>query len=258
MKGLAKKKNHARRNQNVEINTFQGPHPAGNAGVQINQIKPVNKDEVVWTINALDLLIIGRLFEKGIYDATRTIALTGSEVKNPQYYKTLIGTPLKFVVQDNIKTDEEVRYISGNVLTGEKIIPNNFIGFYDSQITVIPEGNKDEFLGWGMPGLKKFSASRSFIAWMNPKKERRLTAAIQGGERPFIVSGEFEKVFPMDIFPVHLLKAILIEDIDLMEELGIYEVAEEDFALCEVISTSKIEAQKIVREGLDMMIKEFS
>ena len=137
-------------------------------------------------------------------------------------------------------------------------MPKSFLGFYDSQITVIPEGNKDEFLAWGAPGFGKFSFSRTFFSWLSPKKELRLNSGIHGGERPFIVTGEFEKVFPMDIFPIQLLKAILIEDIDLMEELGIYEVAEEDFALCEVISTSKIEVQKIVRLGLDMMIKEFS
>jgi Na+-transporting NADH:ubiquinone oxidoreductase subunit A len=242
---------------NVQKFEFSGPHPTGNVGVQINKIKPVNKGDVVWTLNAADVLIIGRLFEKGKYDASRNIALAGSEVIRPKYYKTISGVQISDIIKDNIKQGEsDKRIISGNVLTGEKVDEKGYLGFYDNVITVIPEGNTPEFLGWGMPGLKKFSVSRTFFTWLNPKKERVINTKLHGGERPFIVTGEMEKVFPMNIYPMQLLKAIHIKDLDLMEELGIYEIAEEDFALCEVINTSKIEIQKNIREGFEFAIKE--
>ena len=243
--------------KNVDIYEFSGPHPSGNIGVQINKIAPINKGDTVWYINIQDVAVIGRLFNKGIYDASKIIALTGSEVKTPQYLKIINGSQVLPLVENNI-ADIEARIISGNVLTGEKIKASGYIGYYDAQITIIPEGDEAEFLGWGTPGLKKFSLSRAFFSWLTPNKEYKLDTNMHGGERPFVVTGELEKVFPMDIFPMQLLKAIIIEDIDLMEQLGIYEVAEEDFALCEVINTSKIEIQKIVRQGLDLMIKEFS
>ncbi len=242
---------------NVEKYEFSGPHPAGNVGVQINKIKPVNKGDVVWTLNAADVIIIGRLFETGTYNPVRIIALSGSEINQPQYYKTLLGTKVSELTKEQLKTNENhKRFISGDVLTGEKINETDFIGFYDTTVTVIPEGDKPEFLGWAKPGLKKFSNSRTFFSWLNPKKERILDANLHGGERPFIVTGELDKVFPMDIYPMQLLKSIIIKDLDLMEELGIYEVAEEDFALCEVVNTSKIEIQKIIRDGFEFAIKE--
>lgn len=242
---------------NVEKYEFSGPHPAGNVGVQINKIKPINKGEVVWTLSAADVIIIGRLFETGTYNPERIIALGGSEIKHPQYYKTLLGTKVSEILKEQLKDNGiNKRIISGNVLTGEKISENEYIGFYDTSVTVIPEGDKPEFFGWAKPGFNKFSMSRTFFSWLNPKKEWVLDANIHGGERPFIVTGEMEKVFPMDIFPMQLIKAIIIKDLDLMEELGIYEVAEEDFALCEVINTSKIEIQKIIREGFEFAIKE--
>lgn len=244
--------------KNAEIVKFSGPHPAGNVGVQINKTVPINKGEVIWTVNALDVLIIGRLFEHGKFDARKIIALTGSEVVEPQYYNILLGTPISKIINKNVKKDLDTRIISGNILTGEKLEVNEYFNYYDYQITVIPEGNKPEILGWAMPGLKKFSLSRTYTTWLSPNKKRIIDTNMRGGERPFIVSGNFEKVFPMDIYPVQLLKAIIVKDIDLMEELGIYEVAEEDFALCEVISISKIEVQKIIREGIEMMIKEFN
>ncbi len=242
---------------NAEKVEFSGPHPAGNVGVQINKIKPVNKGEVVWTLSAADVIIIGRLFETGKFEATKTFALAGSEVKSPKYYRALIGTPISDIIKDNLKaTGGDIRIISGNVLTGEQVSEKCYMGFYDNVVTVIPEGNKAEFLGWGMPGLSKFSVSRTFFTWLNPKKERVIDTKIHGGERPYIVTGEMDKVFPMDIFPMQLLKAIHIQDLDLMEELGIYEIAEEDFALCEVVNTSKIEIQKNIREGFEFAIKE--
>jgi len=243
--------------QNVDIYEFSGPHPAGSIGVQINHIDPINKGDIVWYVNPADVAKIGKLFNEGIYDATKIIALAGSEVKNPKYYKIIGGAEIASIVKDNIASSN-VRYISGNVLTGEKVAKSNYLGYYDYILTVLPEGNKPEFLGWATPGFGKFSMSRTFFSWLNPNKELVLDTNLHGGLRPFVVTGEMEKVFPMDILPMQLLKAIIVEDIDLMEQLGIYEVAEEDFALCEVINTSKIEIQKLVRQGINLMIKEFS
>lgn len=242
----------------VEINKFSGPHPAGNAGVQIHHIDPVNKGETVWCLNAQDVLIVGRLFNKGRFDPSRVIALTGSQVKRPKYYKTIVGGAVKNILAEGGLKEGINRIISGNVLTGQEIPEDGYLGFYDSQITVIPEGNEPEFMGWLTPGLNKFSMSRSFFSWLTPNKKYELNTNLHGEERPFVVTGEYEKVFPMDIYPVHLLKAILIEDIELMENLGIYEVVEEDFALCEFICTSKIESQDIIRRGLDLIRKEMS
>ncbi len=243
--------------KNVEFYEFAGPHPASAIGVQINNIKALNKGEIVWYVNPIDVAKIGKLFNEGIFDSSKIIALTGSEVKMPQYFKVNDGADLLSIVRDNVQSGD-VRYISGNVLTGEKLEKTNFLGYYDYQLTIIPEGNQHEFLGWATPGFEKFSMTRMFFSWLNPKKEMTLDSNLHGGLRPFVVTGEFEKVFPMDIYPMQLLKAIIIEDIDLMEQLGIYEVAEEDFALCEVINTSKIEIQKLVRQGINVMIKEFS
>ncbi|HTF31316.1 MAG TPA: Na(+)-translocating NADH-quinone reductase subunit A [Flavitalea sp.] len=240
----------------VEINKISGPHPAGNVGVQIHHIDPVNKGESVWCINPQDVLIIGRLFSQGKFDASRTIALTGSQVKNPKYYKTVIGSSVKTMITDAGLKKGVSRIISGNVLTGKQIITEGFLDFYDSQITVIPEGNEPEFVGWLKPGFDKLSMSRTFFSWITPQKKHDLTTNMHGEERPFVVTGEYEKVFPMDIYPVHLLKSILTEDLEMMENLGIYEVVEEDFALCEFVCTSKIESQDIIRKGLDLVRKE--
>jgi Na+-transporting NADH:ubiquinone oxidoreductase subunit A len=182
----------------------------------------------------------------------------GSEVNHPKYYRTILGASVGQISKGNIaqSEDKDIRIISGTVLSGEKVNEKGFIGFYDNELTVIPEGNKDEVFGWAVPGFKKYSISRTFFAWLNPKKERVIDTKLHGGLRPFIVTGELEKVFPMDIYPMQLLKAIHIRDLDLMEELGIYEIAEEDFSLCEVINTSKIEIQKLVRDGFEFAIKE--
>jgi Na+-transporting NADH:ubiquinone oxidoreductase subunit A len=244
--------------KNVQINKISGPHPAGNIGIQIHHIDPVNKGETVWYINPQDVLIIGKLFNEGIFDATRTIALTGSQVNNPKYYKTIVGCSIKNILADSGLKKEENRIISGNILSGHKIPTDGYLGFYDSQITVIPEGHEFEFMGWLVPGLNKFSMSRTFFSWLTPDKKYDLNTNMHGEERPFVMTGQYEKVFPMDIYPVHLLKSILIEDIDMMEKLGIYEVIEEDFALCEFVCTSKIKSQEIIRNGLDIVRREFS
>lgn len=243
--------------KNVQVNTFQGPHPSGNVSVHISRLDPLNKGEVVWYLNAQDVLTIGRLFLNGEYDASCMIALTGSEVKSPRYYKTHKGASITAMVQDNVK-EGNLRYISGNVLTGSVIEKDGFVGFYNSQITVIPEGDYYEFMGWLAPGFSKFSISKTFPSFLFPDKKYRLDSNIHGGPRAFVATGIFEKVFPFDIYPMQLIKAILVQDIDLMENLGIYEVDEEDFALCEVVDVSKTEIQKIVREGLDLMRKEMS
>jgi len=241
----------------VEISYFSGPHPAGNVGVHIHHLNPINKGEIVWIINLQDVLAIGRLFEEGIYKHERVVALTGSEVLHPQYYKIISGASVTGMVKDNVK-EGLLRFISGNVLTGTKIEANGFLGYYDSQVTVIPEGDYYEFFGWAMPGLNKFSFSKTFASSLIPKKSYNLDTNMHGEERAFVMTGKYEQVVPMDIYPMQLLKAILAQDVDLMENLGIYEIAEEDFALCEFICPSKIEIQSIVRQGLDLMIKEMS
>ena len=241
----------------VQINKFTGPHPSGNVGIQINKIDPINKGDIIWYTYPQEIIAIGRLFDKGIYDATKIIALTGSEVKNPIYYKLINGASIKNLVANNV-TEGEHRYISGNVLTGSKISSNGYVGYYDNQITVIPEGKYYEFFGWATPGFKKHSNSRAVFSWLIPGKKFKLDTNYHGGNRAYVMTGEYEKVFPMDIYPVQLIKSILVEDIDKMEQLGIYEVDEEDFALCEYVCTSKTEVQSIIRKGLDLMRKEMS
>lgn len=241
----------------VEIHHFSGPHPAGNVGVHIHHIDPVNKGEVIWFVNLQDIISVGRLFEEGIYKPEKIIALTGSEVIDPQYYKIRTGAAITPLLRNNVR-EGHLRFISGNVLTGTKIEAEGFLGFYDSQVTVIPEGDYYEFFGWIKPGINKFSFSKTFLSKLMPKKSYRLDTNLHGGERAFVITGIYEKVLPMDIFPMQLLKAILAGDIDSMENLGIYEVAEEDFALCEFIDPSKIEIQSILRQGLDIMAKEMS
>ncbi|MBN1414883.1 MAG: Na(+)-translocating NADH-quinone reductase subunit A [Bacteroidales bacterium] len=243
--------------RNAKVNYFRGPHPAGNVGVQIHRIDPVNKGEVVWSIAPQEVIMIGRLFMSGIYDASKVVALTGSEVLKARYYKLISGACVKSITENNI-TDGCHRHISGNVLTGTQIEPNGFLGYYDSQVTIIPEGTQSTFLGWAMPGFKKFSLSRTFFSWLAPGREYCVNTNLNGGPRAFVATGVYEKVLPMKIYPMQLFKAILSEDIDLMEKLGIYEIAEEDVALCEYVCPSKTEIQALVRKGLDLMIKEMS
>ena len=244
--------------KDVAVTVFDGPHPAGNVGVQINHIAPVNKGETVWTVDPQAVIFIGRLFNTGRVDLTRTVALTGSEVLKPAYCKLKVGALLTNVFAGNVTPDSELRYISGNVLTGKQISANGFLGAFHSQLTVIPEGSGvHEMLGWIMPRTGNFSVSHSYFSWLSGrKKEYVLDARVKGGERHMIMSNEYDRVFPMDILPEYLIKAIIAGDIDRMEALGIYEVAPEDFALCEFVCSSKMELQRIVREGLDMLRKE--
>ena len=243
--------------KNVTITAFDGPNPAGNVGVQINRVAPVVKGETVWTIDPQAVIFIGRLMNTGRVDMTRTEAVTGSEVLKPAYTKLRVGALLTSVFAGNVTKDKELRYISGNVLTGKQVSPNGFLGAFHSQVSVIPEGNDiHEMLGWIMPRFNQFSVNHSYFSWLLGKKEYTIDARIKGGERHMIMSGEYDKVFPMDILPEFLIKAIIAGDIDRMEALGIYEVAPEDFALCEFVDSSKLELQRIVRAGLDMLRAE--
>jgi Na+-transporting NADH:ubiquinone oxidoreductase subunit A len=244
--------------KDAEVNVFVGKCPAGNVGVQVNHIDPVNKGEVVWTIgDPTVVLFIGRLFNTGKVNLTRTVALCGSEIKAPAYVDMLVGEELSTLLSNSYDASKSVRIINGNVLTGKPTTKDGFLGAHSSEITVIPEGNDaDEMLGWILPRLKQFSVSRSYFSWLCGKKQYALDARVKGGERHMIMSGEYDKVLPMDIYGEYLIKAIISGDIDRQEALGIYEVAPEDFALAEFVDSSKLELQRIVREGLNILRKE--
>lgn len=243
--------------KDVDLHYFSGPHPAGNIGVQIHHTNPINKGDIIWYVNVQDLVAIGKLLLEGIYDSSRIIALTGPEVVNPAYIQTVIGASISGLVKvRNVNTPW--RYISGNVLTGTQITQDGFLGFYHHQISVIPEGKYYEFFGWALPGLKKYSNTRQFFSKLIPQSTYKLDTNYHGSERAYVMVGQYEKVFPFDIYPVYLIKALLTNDIDRMEELGIYEVSPEDFALCDFVCTSKIETQEIVRKGLEILRHEMS
>ena len=241
----------------VILHTFDGPHPAGNVGVQINHISPINKGEIVWTVDIVSLAAIGRCLATGTYDMSRVVAVTGPAA-NPACVKGVQGmsiASLKKYVKDG-----NVRYVSGDVLTGESVGPDGFLGFFDNQVTLLEEGDYYEMLGWIKPfRLKKFSFSHLYWSWLAGKKKTyNLDTNTNGGPRAFVVSDVYGKVFPMDIYPVYLLKACLAKDIEKMENLGIYEVIPEDLALCEFVCPSKIEIQKILSDGIDLMLKEMA
>ncbi len=244
--------------ENATVTVFEGKCPAGNVGVQINHVNPVNKGEVVWTIGPEELIFIGRVVLNGKVDFSRVIAVAGSEIEKPAYAKVTVGQQIGDILDGNVKTDKKVRLIDGNPLTGTKVETTDFLQAHTTEVTAIPEGDDaDEAFGWIMPRLKQFSASRTYCSWLfGKKKEYVCDARIKGGSRHMIMSGEYESVFPMDIMPEQLIKAIIAGDIDRMEALGIYEVAPEDFALAEFVDSSKLELQRIVREGLDMLRKE--
>ena len=244
--------------KDVEVNVFDGPCPAGNVGVQVNNIAPVNKGEVVWTVDPTAVIFFGRLFRTGKVDLRRLVAVAGSEITKPEYAEVLVGQPIADLLEGKLAAKDHVRIINGNPLTGRKATMDDFVGGHTSEITVIPEGdNVDEMLGWILPRTNDFSVSRSYFSWLFGKnKEYALDARVKGGERHMIMSGEYDKVLPMDIYAEYLIKAIIAGDIDRMEQLGIYEVAPEDFAVAEFVDSSKLELQHIVRQGLDMLRKE--
>jgi len=242
--------------KHTQKNVFSGPHPSGNVGVQIHHIDPINKGDVVWTINPYGLSQIGKLFLTGKYDASKVISLVGSEVINPGFYRTYVGTGVRELLKDNLK-NENSRIISGNVLTGTSISAKGYLGYYDNMITVIPEGNYYDFLGWIKPVVNKLSFHRAFglLSFVNRNKKYVLDSNTNGELRAFVQTGVFEKVLPMDILPTYLFKAILAQDYEEMEELGIYELLEEDIALCEFIDVSKNDLQKLLRKGLNLLME---
>ncbi|MGN0208811.1 MAG: NADH:ubiquinone reductase (Na(+)-transporting) subunit A, partial [Paludibacteraceae bacterium] len=238
-----------------------GPHPAGNVGVQINHVLPIAKGETVWTINVQDLAIIGRLFTKGIVDMQKLVALTGPLAANPQYYRVLPGMPVSAVFGCNVQSGEPVRYVAGNPLSGHQVGLDEMISVYDNQFTALDEGSEThEFMGWLIPRFGDFNASCTDPAKplqrLFGQKEYNWDARLKGGRRAIIVSGEYDKVFPMDIYPEYLIKAMIAGNLDRMEQLGAYEVAPEDFALCEYVCTSKMPLQAIVRAALDNLKNE--
>jgi len=240
--------------KNVTMNAFNGPHPAGNVGIQIHHISPINKGDMVWTMNIQDVAILGKLFTEGIYDPERVVAITGSEIENPIYTKMRVGACLN-TLSSKVKAGN-VRIISGNVLFGSKVDINSYLGFFDQQITAIPEGDEPEFMGWLVPSDARPSISKTFLSYLTPNKKYRVDTGMHGENRAFVVTNEYEQVLPMDIYPVQLLKAILAGDLEAMEALGIFEVVEEDLSLCEFVCTSKQPVQQILSDGLTLIEKE--
>jgi len=243
--------------KDIEIHNVSGPHPAGNVSTQIAHISPINKGEVVWVVTPQDLVVIGELFLTGKLNLTRTVALTGSQVENPHYVTAIAGAQISGVVGAQVKDATNTRIISGDVLTGHKVDEKGFLGYYDDQITAIPEGNDYDLFGWAKPISNKISLTRALtFSWLNPKKKYNLNTNTNGEHRAFVVTGMYEEVFPLDIYPMQLLKACLYKDLDELENLGAYEVAPEDFALTEFVCVSKQPHQQIIREGLDLMMAE--
>jgi Na+-transporting NADH:ubiquinone oxidoreductase subunit A len=242
----------------IKLHKIDGPHPAGNVGVQIHHIDPISSGDRVWILGAEDVAIIGRYFTTGKYNPLRTVAVSGPPVKNPQYYKTIAGAEIKPIIEDaGLSVDSQVRIINGDVLTGYKVEHDNYLGFYNNTLSVLREGNNYRMFGW-IPFINNQVPSmyKTSFSWLFPQKKYDLDTNLNGEERAFVVTGEMEKVFPMDIFPMQLLKECMAGNIEKMESLGIYEVAPEDFSLVDYSSSSKIEAQYIIRQGLDLMIKE--
>ena len=242
--------------ENVIPHTFTGKHPAGNVGVQIHHISPIRKGETVWTVSLLMLAAIGKLFNTGKYDVRRKIAVTGPKAVNPAYVEGYPGISMKDI-KEFYETPENLRFVSGDVLTGTNIGAEGFLGFFDNQVTILEEGNKYELLGWAKPFRpSQFSSSRTYFSWLTPKKTYDMDTNLHGGPRAFVLNDVYSKVLPMELYPVYLLKACLANDIDKMEKFGIYEVLEEDFALCEYVCPSKIDIQQIITDGIALMLKE--
>ena len=267
--------------QQLNIHCIKGPHPAGNVGTQIARIDPINKGEVVWTMGLQDVAVLGELVSTGVYHPEKVIAVAGPNIKNPHYYRVKAGACLKDIVaaqllnpdypQMNVGDIEKInRVISGDILCGTQVAADGFLGAYDDQVSILPEGNYYDFMGWLMPGIKKYSFSRTFLSGFLPKSTFKpfgigiprfssfwkFDTNTHGDERPLVFTGNFERVFPFDIYPTQLIKACIVGDIELMENLGIYEVEPEDFALCEFVDTSKTNIQQIIREALEQLRKE--
>ena len=242
--------------ENVIQHTFTGKHPAGNVGVQIHHISPIRKGETVWTVSLLMLAAIGKLFNTGKYDLRRKIAVTGPKAINPAYVEGYPGIAIKDV-KEFYNAEENLRFVSGDVLTGTNVGADGYLGFFDNQITILEEGDKYELLGWAKPvRCSQFSSSRTYFSWLTPKKKYDMDTNLHGGPRAFVLNDVYSKVLPMDLYPVYLFKACLAQDIDKMEKFGIYEILEEDVALCEYVCPSKIYIQQIITDGIALMLKE--
>ena len=244
--------------EDIVLYNVSGPHPSGNVGSLINKVDPVNKGESVWTVSAQDLVIIGHMILTGEFKAERIVSLSGSSIESPRYFKTIIGCQIDSIINNNVATQyDNNRIISGTILSGIKIKSDGHLDYYSNSVTVIPEGDDYELFGWTKPVFDKISVSRALtFSWLFPKKKYDLTTNTNGEHRAFVTTGTYEKVFPLDIFPMHILKACMYKDLDEMEVLGMYEVAPEDFALTEFVCVSKQPHQMIIREGLDLMKKE--
>lgn len=242
--------------RSAEVHRFSGPHPAGLVSTQIGCISPINRGETIWTVSTQDVISLGRFILTGKFDVSRLVAMTGSGLKNRGYVRTVPGANMESLVGADNLNPGNWRWISGNVLSGKNVGPQGYLSYYDHQVSIIPEGGEPEFFGWIAPGFNKLSVSRTFFSWLQPNKQYNLNTNMNGELRNFVVTGEYEKVFPLDVMPVQLLKAVLAEDIDLQEQLGIYEVVPEDFALCEFVCTSKIESQAIIEKGLLRLYEE--
>lgn len=244
--------------ENIVPHIFGGRHPAGNVGVQIHHISPIVKGDTVWTVALHHVAAIGKLFNSGKYDVSRLVAVTGPEANDPCYVKGISGMCMSEIA-GFCKDEEKTRFISGDVLTGTAVGKDGYLGFFDNQITLIKEGTECEMFGWAKPfRTKQFSSSRTYFSWLTPKKKYDMDTNTHGEPRAFVMSDVYSKVLPMDIYPVYLIKACLAKDIDKMEKFGIYEVIEEDLALCEYVCPSKIAIQAILSDGIDLMLKEMA
>lgn len=245
--------------ENVITHTFEGKHPAGNVGVQISHIAPIQKGETVWTVSLLLLSAIGKLFATGKLDLRRKVAVTGPVAKDPAYVEALPGMNMKDIAEFYDNSANDVRFVSGDALTGKNVGANGSLGFFDNQVTLLHEGTEREVLGWAKPfRFNQFSSTRSYFSWLSPKKKYAMDTNLHGGPRAFLMSDCYGQVLPMDIFPVYLIKACIAGDIDNMEKFGIYEVLPEDLALCEFVDPSKNDIQEIISRGIDLMIKEMA
>jgi len=243
----------------VIFHEVEGPHPAGNVGVQINNISPMAKGEKVWTVSMMLLPAIGKLFEKGVYDTSRLVAITGPKTNDSSYVRAMQGLSMKEISEyfDKSEAGVDLRIVSGNVLTGENVGEQGYLGFYDDEVTVLEEGNYREQFGWIKPfRLEKYSHSHTYLSFLLKRRKFNMDTNTNGGERTFVCNDIYSKVLPMDIYPVYLFKACIAGDVDKMEQLGIYEVIPEDVALCEYVDPSKNPIQQIVQNGIDLMIKE--
>ena len=239
----------------VEKVWFSGKHPAGNVGIQIHNTNPLGPKAVVWTLGVQDVLTLGALFAEQRFDASRLIAVVGADVDDPQYVRTFQGAKVADLVKDNLEHDH-VRFISGDVLSGTKMGADDFLGYYDDQLTVVREGDNFDMFGWLVPEKSRPSVSRTYLNFLAPQRRYKIDTNTRGERRAFVVTGQYEDVLPMNVFPQHALKAVINGDYENMEGLGLKEMVEEDIALCEFACTSKQPLQKILREGLDLMQAE--